>query len=360
MIIYHKASEWDDDAIPLYYELQLRFYLAVADVNIGSFSAVWGNNPDNDLAIPDITRDKAKEDMIFERLDEWIWSLKHDKPPTMSGVAPQLALESLARIYGASKSGLPTIEFTAKYENALRRIALLQGKISECTQEIKTYEKEIEAHSVRIAEVMREHEHGVLTTTTDKLLIDFVTKSTTRPDSKVLKERYQAIVNFSTAISTLVAQETGVENKEAAKKIFKLGTVVMSFMSLILTAVIVLTGRSLLSMFGLKSESVNIGVSFFRSIAIFYLVYGLSMSIKGYLEGKADMLFSGTIGVCSRAVRILCSYLFKDVFGNMVIAYAEAFSWMFLLAVYFYRYRKKADFKLRRPGSCLSHPSGSS
>lgn len=62
---YHKASEWDDGAIPLYYELQLRFYLAVADVNIGSFSAIWGNNPDNDLAIPDITRDKAKEDMVF-------------------------------------------------------------------------------------------------------------------------------------------------------------------------------------------------------------------------------------------------------------------------------------------------------
>lgn len=79
---YHKASEWDDGAIPLYYELQLRFYLAVADVNIGSFSAIWGNNPDNDLAIPDITRDKAKEDMIFERLDEWIWSLEHrnDQP----------------------------------------------------------------------------------------------------------------------------------------------------------------------------------------------------------------------------------------------------------------------------------------
>lgn len=62
---YHKASEWDDGAIPLYYELQLRFYLAVADVNIGSFSAIWGNNPDNDLAIPDITRDKAKEDILY-------------------------------------------------------------------------------------------------------------------------------------------------------------------------------------------------------------------------------------------------------------------------------------------------------
>lgn len=191
---YHKASEWDDGAIPLYYELQLRFYLAVADVEIGAFSAIWGNNPDNDLAIPDITRDKAKEDMIFERLDEWIWSLEHDKPPTMSGVAPQLALESLARIYGESQSGLPTIEFSSKQENTLRRIALLQGKITECNREIKTYEKEIEAHSVRIAEIMKEHEHGVLTTTSDKLLIDFVTKSTTRPDSKVLKAKYPTIL----------------------------------------------------------------------------------------------------------------------------------------------------------------------
>lgn len=190
---YHKAGEWADDAIPLYYEFQLRFYLAVADVNIGAFSAVWGNNPDNDLAIPSIERDRAKEDMIFERLDEWIWSLEHDKPPTMSGVAPKLALESLARVYGASQKNLPTIEFSTKYEPALRRIALLQGKISECNIEIKKYEKEIEAHSVRIAEVMKEHEHGVLATTSDRLLIDFVTKTTRRPDSKALKEKYPAV-----------------------------------------------------------------------------------------------------------------------------------------------------------------------
>lgn len=190
---FHKADEWADGAIPIYYELQLRFYLAVADVNIGSFSAIWGNNPDNDLAIPDIVRDKGKEDMIFERLEEWIWSLENDKPPTMAGVAPKLALESLARIYGTSAKGLPTVEFSPKYETDLRRIALLQGKISEASAEIKSYEKEIEARSVRIAEVMKDHEHGVLETTTDKLLIDFVTRTTKRPDSKALKEKYPTV-----------------------------------------------------------------------------------------------------------------------------------------------------------------------
>lgn len=190
---YHKASEWAGGAVPLHYELQLRFYLAVADVDIGAFSALWGNNPDIDLAIPDIVRDKAKEDMIFERLDQWIWSLEHDKPPTMADVAPKLALDSLAKIYGPSQKCLPTIAFSGKYEPALRKIALLQEKVSECNAEIKKYEKEIEAHSVRIAEAMKEHEHGILETATDKLLIDFVTRTTRRPDTKALKERYPAV-----------------------------------------------------------------------------------------------------------------------------------------------------------------------
>ena len=131
--------------------------------------------------------------MIFERLDEWVWSLENDKPPTMADVAPRLALESLARIYKTSRAGLPTIEFSRKYEASLRKIAALQGKISDCNQEIKAYEKEIEAHSVRIAEIMKEHEHGILETTSDKLLVDFVTRTTRRPDSKALKEKYPAV-----------------------------------------------------------------------------------------------------------------------------------------------------------------------
>ena len=70
---------------------------------------------------------------------------------------------------------------------------MLQGKIADCNAEIRTYEKEIEAHSVRIAEVMKNHEHGVLETTTDRLLIDFVTRTSKRPDSKALKEKYPTV-----------------------------------------------------------------------------------------------------------------------------------------------------------------------
>ena len=192
---YHNASEWADGKYPLYYEFQLRYYLAVADVNIGDFSALWGNNPDNDMAMPGLERDKTKEDMIFDRLDEWIWSLEHDKPPKMESIAPKLALESLARIYGASNPSLPTIELPRKYERHARRILDLQDDIADCRSEIKKYEKEIEAHSVRIAELMKNHEHGVLETTKDKILIDFATKTSTRTDTALLKKKYPTIHN---------------------------------------------------------------------------------------------------------------------------------------------------------------------
>lgn len=192
-LTYHKAADWADGAIPIYYELQLRYYLAVLDEKHGAFSALWGNNPENDLATPHIERVQAKEDIIFEKLDRWIWSLRHDKPPTMEDVQPQLAMDALARIYGAGKKGLPTIEFPRKYEPQLREIAALQEENAQLKGAIKKNEEAIEAHSVRIAELMKEHEHGILTTTTDKLLVDFVTSTSRRVSSEYLKQNYPSI-----------------------------------------------------------------------------------------------------------------------------------------------------------------------
>ena len=193
---YRKADNWADDAVPIYYELQGRWYMSIADEGICDYAALWGNNPENDLATPRIYRDLAKEEAIIERAEEFIHSLRTNNPPSMSDVAnPELALKALARVYGHSKRGLPTLEFTRKYERPLRRIAALQIANAELREAIKNNEKEMEAHSVRIAEVMKEHEHDILETGHYKLLVSFVTKFTRRPDSKLLQKEYPDVYN---------------------------------------------------------------------------------------------------------------------------------------------------------------------
>ena len=74
----------------------------------------------------------------------------------------------------------------------------------------------------------------------------------------------------------------------------------------------------------------------------FYVVYGLAMAVRGYLEGLGDMTFSGMAGIAALLVRISVSYACVEVFGRMVIAYAEAFSWVVLLGLYLLRYAWKS------------------
>ena len=146
------------------------------------------------------------------------------------------------------------------------------------------------------------------------------------------------IINFGSGIATVVAQNIGAGKPERAKQVFRAGTVIMTVISLGLTALVLLLGERLIAAFGITADTAAIGKEFFHAISRFYMIYGISMAVRGCLEGRGDMLFSGIAGILSLGVRILCSYAFKPVFGNMVVAYAEAFSWIFLLAVLLLRY----------------------
>jgi len=190
---YHKAGDWADGAIPHYYELQVRHYMAVMDLDFADIVCLWGNNPYDDLAIRHVDRDRDIENSIFERLDEFIKRLHTNNPPNMADVNPKLAMEALARVYGASQPGKPTVEFGTKHERALRRIAELQDNKSDLNRRIKSIEKEETALSVKIAEMMGTHEHGILETSLDKLIVDFVSKFTRRVSSDLLKTNHPSV-----------------------------------------------------------------------------------------------------------------------------------------------------------------------
>lgn len=149
------------------------------------------------------------------------------------------------------------------------------------------------------------------------------------------------IINFGSGVATMVAQNIGADRPDRAKRALKIGAAMIAGVSLLLTIFIVLAGEALIAMFGLTSESVEIGKQFFIRIGSFYVIYGLAMAVRGYLEGLGDMTFSGMAGIAALLVRIGASYALAEPLGRMVIAYAEAISWLVLLGLYLLRYTWK-------------------
>lgn len=139
----------------------------------------------------------------------------------------------------------------------------------------------------------------------------------------------------------MVAQANGARDKERIRKFFQIGTVLMIGISLALTVLVIPTGGYLISMFGVEAEAARIGRDFFQRIAAFYVIYGLSMSVRGVLEGVGDVTFSSIAGILSLIARIIMSYTLVSYSGNMVIAYAEGLSWLLLLLLYLGRYMVK-------------------
>lgn len=145
------------------------------------------------------------------------------------------------------------------------------------------------------------------------------------------------IINLGSGISTLTAQSYGAGNTPRTLKVLGVGTVIMTAVAFILTVLVIPTGGYLISMFGVGPEATDIGWNFFKRLACFYVVFGLATAIRGYLEGIGDVVYSSIVGIISLLVRIAASYGLADIFGNMIIAYAEALSWGALLGMYIAR-----------------------
>ena len=154
-------------------------------------------------------------------------------------------------------------------------------------------------------------------------------------------------IGTQTGIGILAAQHYGAGEEDQAWTIFGVGSLLMTAVSLGLTALVIAIGGRTIALFGVGEGAVATGQRFFEGIAPFYLVYGLAMAVRGYLEGLGDLVYTSLWGMGALAVRIVASYAGAPRWGNQIIAYAEAFSWGVLLALYLGR----AAWKRRRPAA---------
>lgn len=158
------------------------------------------------------------------------------------------------------------------------------------------------------------------------------------------------IVNLGAAISTIVAQDIGAGQKERAKKNFQIGIWMMVVIAALLSLLTEKASTPLIRLFHLNGEAIEAGQCFFHIITRFYVFYGIAVAIKGYLEGKGDVIFSGMASVLTLGVRILLSYGLRGWYGTGIIAYAEVFSWLFLLLACLWRFRGERIGERRKRG----------
>lgn len=146
------------------------------------------------------------------------------------------------------------------------------------------------------------------------------------------------VTNLGSGISTVAAQNVGAGLPGRARKGLGVGAAMMLAMCVGLAALVAAAGEPLIALFGLSPEASAMGGSFFRTLALFYPVYGLAMALRGYLEGLGDVLWSSAIGVSCLALRIALSYGLADWVGSPIIAYAEMASWAAMLLLFVLRF----------------------
>lgn len=159
------------------------------------------------------------------------------------------------------------------------------------------------------------------------------------------------IINLSSGISTVAAQNMGASQPSRARETLRVGSIIMAVTSLVLTGVVLLVGGPVIALFGVTEQAAAQGGEFFANIAGFYLIYGLAMSLRGFLEGLGDVLYSSLAGIGALGLRIVLSYALAPWAGWRIIAWAEAVSWTVMLVLYWARYLTKGRRLTRDPAA---------
>jgi len=130
----HAKEKWDDDAVPLNYELQCRHYMAVMDVDVVFIACLYGNN-ENDFVWRRIERDMDFEaDIIAAEKDFWTnYVLPGIEPPyTENG---DLVLRSIRNHFGRADVSAGEVELPVHMADSLSEYlsAKAQKSVAEKT-----------------------------------------------------------------------------------------------------------------------------------------------------------------------------------------------------------------------------------
>ena len=150
---YNCQEKWYNDAVPINYELQVRHYMAVMNINTAFCACLFGNN-ETEFVYRRIDRDLDYEKNIIEQ-EQYFWEefvLKNIEPPyTEKG---NLVLESIKRKYGEADMSAPVINLEKNMSAILEKYLELRNQKLELDHQSDDIEDEMKKLSAPILDLM--------------------------------------------------------------------------------------------------------------------------------------------------------------------------------------------------------------
>lgn len=96
---YDVIEEWKAGIVPIYYELQCRYYMAATNIDEWFICVCWGFTPD-DMKVISIKRDLAIEEHIMETVKDFVYKIENKIEPDVSECKAELINDYYNHLYG--------------------------------------------------------------------------------------------------------------------------------------------------------------------------------------------------------------------------------------------------------------------
>lgn len=144
---------WANDAVPRHYEMQVRHYMAVMNIDVAYIACLFSNS-EADFAWRKIERDlDEEENTILQLQDFWENHVMRRVEPALVE-KPDLVLDALSRYYGPADRSQPTVKVGEEFIPTLEHILELKTQKLALDQQSRKLDEQIKTAYVPIVDLM--------------------------------------------------------------------------------------------------------------------------------------------------------------------------------------------------------------
>lgn len=144
---------WANGAVPRHYELQVRHYMAVMNINVAYIACLFSNS-ENDFVWRKIERDLDEEENNILQLQDF-WSryvINRVEPPLTE--KPDMVLSALSRYFGPADKSAPTVTVGVEFIPALENLLAMKAQKKDLDAKARALDGQIKRAYAPIAELM--------------------------------------------------------------------------------------------------------------------------------------------------------------------------------------------------------------